>query len=152
MHRPAHWDTITLIGMQEQHRAVAAGLDVEAGFLQVDTDGRVIRVDSFSKILAPGLRLAWVTTTPNNIVHCLNASFMPTLGPSTMSQDLAWAMLRAWGFDGFEKYVKRIQVCSVVHAVHVAGWYHALWCIIYCLQSSAAQSCMNETCGRNPCR
>jgi DNA-binding transcriptional MocR family regulator len=89
-----------------------AGLDVETGFLQVDTDGRVIRVDSFSKILAPGLRLAWVTTTPKNLVHCLNASFMPTLGPSTMSQGLAFAMLEAWGFEGFEQYIKGIQVSS----------------------------------------
>lgn len=90
----------------------AAGLDVEAGFLQVDTDGRVIRVDSFSKILAPGLRLAWVTSTPQNIVHCLNASFMPSLGPSTMSQGLAFSMLASWGMEGFEKYIRNIQVRS----------------------------------------
>lgn len=77
----------------------------------MDTDGRVIRVDSFSKILAPGIRLAWVTTTPNNLVHCLNASFMPTLGPSTMSQGLAYALLNTWRLEGFEKYIKNIQMC-----------------------------------------
>lgn len=91
---------------------MTTGLNVETGFLQVDTDGRVMRVDSFSKILAPGLRLAWVTSTPKNIVHCLNASFLPSLGPSMTSQGIAYSMLHAWGLTGFEKYIKNIQVSS----------------------------------------
>lgn len=33
-------------------------------FLSVDTDGRVIRLDTFSKTVAPGCRLGWITAQP----------------------------------------------------------------------------------------
>jgi aromatic amino acid aminotransferase I len=33
----------------------------------MDTDGRVIRFDSVSKSLAPGVRIGWVSTTPEFI-------------------------------------------------------------------------------------
>lgn len=36
-------------------------------FLSMDTDGRVIRLDSFSKILVPGCRLGWITAQPDVI-------------------------------------------------------------------------------------
>ncbi|KAJ3012090.1 hypothetical protein NUW54_g1975 [Trametes sanguinea] len=32
-------------------------------FLSLDTDGRVLRIDSFSKIMAPGMRLGWITSS-----------------------------------------------------------------------------------------
>ena len=34
-------------------------------FLSLDVDGRVIRLDSFSKIVAPGFRLGWITAAPH---------------------------------------------------------------------------------------
>lgn len=33
-------------------------------FLSVDTDGRVVRLDTFSKTIAPGCRLGWITAQP----------------------------------------------------------------------------------------
>lgn len=33
-------------------------------YLSVDTEGRVIRLDTFSKTVAPGCRLGWITTQP----------------------------------------------------------------------------------------
>jgi DNA-binding transcriptional MocR family regulator len=33
-------------------------------YLSIDTDGRVIRLDTFSKMVAPGCRLGWVTAQP----------------------------------------------------------------------------------------
>lgn len=33
-------------------------------FISVDTDGRVIRLDTFSKTIAPGCRLGWITAQP----------------------------------------------------------------------------------------
>lgn len=34
-------------------------------FLSMDTDGRVIRLDTFSKILVPGCRVGWITAQPD---------------------------------------------------------------------------------------
>ena len=34
-------------------------------YLSVDTEGRVVRLDTFSKTVAPGCRLGWITTQPN---------------------------------------------------------------------------------------
>ncbi|KAL2023842.1 hypothetical protein VTK56DRAFT_1109 [Thermocarpiscus australiensis] len=33
-------------------------------FLSLDTDGRVVRLDTFSKTVAPGCRLGWITAAP----------------------------------------------------------------------------------------
>ena len=50
-----------------QHRADAASRALPGlrglgpSFLSIDSDGRVLRLDSFSKLLAPGFRLGWVS-------------------------------------------------------------------------------------------
>jgi DNA-binding transcriptional MocR family regulator len=36
-------------------------------YLNVDTDGRVVRLDTFSKTIAPGCRLGWITAQPEFI-------------------------------------------------------------------------------------
>ena len=36
-------------------------------FLSLDEDGRVLRLDSLSKIVAPGMRLGWVSGPPSFI-------------------------------------------------------------------------------------
>lgn len=87
-----------------------AGIDVEPGFLSIDTDGRVIRIDTFAKILAPGFRLAWITSTPAVLKRCLSATFVPTFGAAGMSQAIAHSMLSAWGVSGFSAYLKSVQV------------------------------------------
>jgi DNA-binding transcriptional MocR family regulator len=33
-------------------------------YLSVDTEGRVVRLDTFSKTVAPGCRLGWITAQP----------------------------------------------------------------------------------------
>jgi DNA-binding transcriptional MocR family regulator len=40
-------------------------------FLSIDVDGRVIRLDTFSKTVAPGCRLGWVTAQPDLIERFL---------------------------------------------------------------------------------
>jgi DNA-binding transcriptional MocR family regulator len=35
-----------------------------AGFLSIDVDGRVIRLDTLSKLLGPGFRLGWLAGPP----------------------------------------------------------------------------------------
>lgn len=40
-------------------------------YLSIDTDGRVIRLDTFSKTIAPGCRLGWITAQPAFIERLL---------------------------------------------------------------------------------
>ncbi|KAK9806204.1 hypothetical protein WJX72_005253 [[Myrmecia] bisecta] len=78
-------------------------------YLSMDTDGRVIRIDSFAKFLAPGLRLGWVTAEPgllNKLIIMLSGS---CLGPCSMTQVMAAALMTAWGVDGLESHVKALQ-------------------------------------------
>lgn len=70
-------------------------------FLSIDTSGRVLRLDSFSKVLAPGSRVGWATASAQVIErflrHCESSQ-----GPSGFSQAALHAVLGgAWGHEGF---------------------------------------------------
>jgi kynurenine/2-aminoadipate aminotransferase len=57
-----------------------------AGFLSVDVDGRVVRVDTFAKLLGPGYRLGWVSGPPA-IVQKLSLHFAAvSVGACSLSQ------------------------------------------------------------------
>ena len=55
-------------------------------YLAIDTDSRVVRLDSWSKVLAPGLRLGWVTAHPE-MVDLMSLALHASLnGPPGVSQ------------------------------------------------------------------
>lgn len=61
-----------------------AGL--EGSYLSLDGEGRVVRLDSFAKALAPGLRLGWATGAPaiiDKLASCIHGS---ALGPCATTQ------------------------------------------------------------------
>jgi kynurenine/2-aminoadipate aminotransferase len=68
----------------------------EASLLSMDTDGRVVRTDSFSKILSAGIRVGFLTGPPA-IIERVNlhnqASIMHCSG---LSQAMVLALLRHW--------------------------------------------------------
>ena len=80
--------------------ALAAG----AGGRQ-HTAGRVIYLSSFSKILAPGLRLAWAVADPQVIAHAQRRpSKAPTCTPRRSAQMLAYEVAR----EGFlDQHIRR---------------------------------------------
>ena len=86
------------------------GMDVEPGYLHLDTDGRVIRIDSFAKSVAPGFRLGWVTAVPDIMKSVICAVQGSTLGPNGPSQVMLHSILAHWGRAGFEKHVIQVQV------------------------------------------
>ncbi|TDZ19598.1 Aromatic amino acid aminotransferase [Colletotrichum orbiculare MAFF 240422] len=55
-------------------------------FLQIDVDGRVIRLDTFSKTIAPGCRLGWITAQPAVIERLLRITEVSTQQPSGFVQ------------------------------------------------------------------
>lgn len=57
-------------------------------FLQIDTDGRVIRLDTFSKTVAPGCRLGWITAQPDIIERYLRTTESSTQQPSGFVQSI----------------------------------------------------------------
>ncbi|KAK5137743.1 hypothetical protein LTR08_007314 [Meristemomyces frigidus] len=57
-------------------------------YVSVDTDGRVIRLDTFSKTIAPGCRLGWITAQPELIERILRITETSTQQPSGFVQSL----------------------------------------------------------------
>ena len=89
--------------------------------------GRVVRFDSFSKILSAGLRLGFVTG-PKEILDAIDLDTSSrNLQTSGTSQAIAYALLSKWGIDGF-----------LHHADNVARFYQV--CLALCPIVSRSQS------------
>ncbi|KAK9824541.1 hypothetical protein WJX72_011180 [[Myrmecia] bisecta] len=78
-------------------------------YLSLDTDGRVVRLDSFSKLLAPGFRLGWVTADPQLLDKMTMALHASLNGPCSVTQVLLAELMQQWGETGFEAYARRMQ-------------------------------------------
>eukprot|EP01026_Neomeris_dumetosa_P037998 TRINITY_DN3091_c0_g4_i1.p1 TRINITY_DN3091_c0_g4~~TRINITY_DN3091_c0_g4_i1.p1 ORF type:complete len:459 (+),score=46.77 TRINITY_DN3091_c0_g4_i1:176-1378(+) len=92
----------------DQQEAVP-GLKLGPTFLSVDTDTRVIRMDTFSKFLMPGCRMGWVTAHPDIIQKFALVLQTTTVGTNSIGQILVNKLFKYWGNDGFENYIKRLQ-------------------------------------------
>lgn len=78
-------------------------------FLRLDTDGRVLRFDSFSKIFSAGLRVGYVTgPTPllERMTWHMQAS---VLCPPGITQVMVSELLRKWGDEGFNKHIAKLR-------------------------------------------
>uniref|UniRef100_A0A803SM76 Aminotransferase class I/classII large domain-containing protein n=1 Tax=Anolis carolinensis TaxID=28377 RepID=A0A803SM76_ANOCA len=78
-------------------------------FLSMDVDGRVIRGDTFSKVISSGLRIGFLTGPDpliDRIVRHVEASTMQT---STFTQVLIVQLLKKWGHKGFLQHVGRVS-------------------------------------------
>lgn len=78
-------------------------------YLAYDTDGRVIRMDTFSKTSAPGSRLGWITASPLFIERLTRATEASTQAPSGFATALTTTMLQQWGFDGYIRWLRGIK-------------------------------------------
>jgi len=76
--------------------------------------GNVVRFDSFSKLLAAGLRLGFATG-PKEILHAIDVTTAGAcLHTSAISQAVAYGLVSKWGVQGF-----------LTHAQSVADFYAA---------------------------
>ncbi|KAK9837923.1 hypothetical protein WJX74_007852 [Apatococcus lobatus] len=78
-------------------------------FLSMDTDGRVVRLDSFAKMLAPGMRVGWLTAHPELTARFCFAHHGSCLGANSVMQVVLHQMLTQWGWPGLDQHCKRIQ-------------------------------------------
>ncbi|XP_066602819.1 kynurenine/alpha-aminoadipate aminotransferase, mitochondrial-like [Prorops nasuta] len=78
-------------------------------FLSLDTDGRVIRLDSFSKIMSAGIRLG-VVTAHKEIIAKLTLHVESTLlHTSSLSQMLMYKLFKSWTSEKFNDHFRTIQ-------------------------------------------
>ncbi|GAA5828148.1 hypothetical protein JCM11251_002612 [Rhodosporidiobolus azoricus] len=70
--------------------------------------GRVIRFDSFSKILSSGMRLGFVTGA-QPIIDIIDLNTANTnLQPASTTQAMVLVLLNKWGLDGFLAHTRRV--------------------------------------------
>ncbi|PSK42561.1 Aromatic amino acid aminotransferase [Elsinoe australis] len=79
--------------------------------LSLDTDGRVIRMDSFSKVIAPGSRVGWITAPAQLVERYVRHADLSTQSPSGMSQLVLYKLLdEHWGHDGYLDWLMHMRV------------------------------------------
>ncbi|KAL4244607.1 Class-I pyridoxal-phosphate-dependent aminotransferase-like protein [Abortiporus biennis] len=81
-------------------------------FVSMDTEGRVIRVESCSKTIAPGMRLGWVVCSPMFYEHMLHlvessAQFSHGFGQIFLSEMILGP--QGWGVLGFDRWVQSLR-------------------------------------------
>ncbi|KAJ7040057.1 pyridoxal phosphate-dependent transferase [Mycena alexandri] len=72
--------------------------------------GRVVRFDSFSKVVSSGMRLGYITAAPGicNAVALITTN--TSLHTPTMTQIMAYKLLAGWGPDGFLAHCAGVAV------------------------------------------
>jgi len=78
-------------------------------FLSMDVEGRVIRFDSFSKMISSGMRIGWVTGPKFLIERIQFDQQGSALHPSGISQTILLAILNTWGYEGWERQLISVQ-------------------------------------------
>ncbi|KAL9123778.1 MAG: hypothetical protein Q9217_006827 [Psora testacea] len=103
--------------------------------LSIDIDGRVMRLDSFSKVIAPGLRVGWITASEQIVERFVRHSEVSTQSPAGASQMVLFKLLEeTWGHAGYLQwlinlrleYTKRrdniLYACETYLPREIASW------------------------------
>lgn len=104
-------------------------------FLSMDTDGRVMRLDSFSKVISPGSRIGWITASAQIVEKYQKHADVSTQNPAGMSQLILFKLLdEHWGHAGYldwliyirMEYTKRrdviLQACEKYLPRDIVTW------------------------------
>ncbi|KAF3065530.1 hypothetical protein CFAM422_009821 [Trichoderma lentiforme] len=79
-------------------------------YLRLDIDGRVMRMDSFSKVVSPGARLGWITAPAQLIERYKSHSDVSTQSPSGLSQLVFFKLLdEHWGHEGYTRWLMHLR-------------------------------------------
>lgn len=79
--------------------------------LTIDVDGRVMRMDSFSKVLVPGSRLGWITASAQIIERYVRHAEVASQGPSGFSQLILYKLLdETWGHEGYLRWLMNLRL------------------------------------------
>lgn len=79
--------------------------------LSMDVDGRVMRLDSFSKVLAPGTRVGWITASEQIIERFVRHNEVSVQNPSGISQLVLFKLLdETWGHAGYLDWLINLRL------------------------------------------
>ncbi|KAI0842920.1 PLP-dependent transferase [Hypoxylon sp. FL0890] len=79
--------------------------------LTMDVDGRVMRMDSFSKVIVPGSRLGWITASEQVVERYIRHAECCSQGPSGLSQILLYKLVdETWGHEGYLQWVMHLRL------------------------------------------
>lgn len=79
--------------------------------LSMDVDGRVMRMDSFSKVIAPGVRLGWITASEQVAERFIRQNETSTQNPSGISQVVLYKLLdEGWGHKGYLEWLIHLRL------------------------------------------
>lgn len=78
-------------------------------FLKFDYEGRVIRLETFSKTLAPGNRCGFFVANPIFIERLLRATEVETQAPSGWAVVVLSNLLLSWGTDGYLQWLGQLR-------------------------------------------
>lgn len=91
-------------------------------YLKFDSEGRVIRIDTFSKTICPGSRLGWITCNPLFAERLLRASESSSGAPCGFVQALVSKLLvEHWGQAGYIRWLKGPSMPLVNSCTHTDG-------------------------------
>lgn len=78
--------------------------------LSMDVDGRVLRMDSFSKVVVPGARTGWVTGSAQVVERYVRHAEVASQGPAGTSQVLLHKLLdEHWGHEGYLRWLMNLR-------------------------------------------
>ncbi|PSR99395.1 pyridoxal phosphate-dependent transferase [Coniella lustricola] len=78
--------------------------------LSMDVDGRVLRMDSFSKVVIPGSRMGWVTASAQVVERYIRHAEVASQGPAGLSQVILHKLLdEHWGHEGYFKWLMNLR-------------------------------------------
>ncbi|KAL2199182.1 pyridoxal phosphate-dependent transferase [Corynascus similis CBS 632.67] len=80
-------------------------------YTSMDVDGRVLRMDSFSKVVVPGSRLGWIIASEQIVERFIRHAEVANQGPSGFSQAILHKLLdERWGHEGYLRWLMNLQV------------------------------------------
>lgn len=80
-------------------------------FLSLDVDGRVVRLESFSKVVSPGSRVGWIVASEQLIERFVRNFEVSAQNPSGISQLVLFKLLdEHWGHSGFLDWLINLRM------------------------------------------
>ena len=79
--------------------------------LSMDIDGRVMRIDSFSKVVAPGSRVGWITASAQIVERFMRHSEVSVQNPAGISQLVLYKLLEdTWGHATYLDWLMHMRM------------------------------------------